>query len=198
MPRRGFLRETRGVSFGASKVVNVRIFRIDAESDVKGVNVSERVKGNGLSASLEAGRGFKAFSYNAHGQASDIYVEPHVSVTWFGYEADDISNDVHDVTFEGKDNIRTKLGVKTYVFGKHSGDFSPFVELNRIHNTETYVITMSGVTVDQVGAENQGEVRAGADWRINDAFSVWGYFGITSGSDGYSNREGSLRVRYGF
>lgn len=170
----------------------------DAESDVKGGNVSETVDGNGLSASLEAGWGFKALSYNAHGQAGDIYVEPHVSVTWFGYEADDISNDVHDVTFEGKDNIRTKLGVKTYAFGKNSGGFSPFVELNWIHNTETYGVTMSGVTVDQVGAENQGEVRAGADWRINDAFSVWGHFGITSGSDGYSNREGTFGVRYRF
>ena len=170
----------------------------DAESDVKGGNVSETVDGNGLSASIEAGWGFKALSYNAHGQAGDIYVEPHVSVTWFGYEADDVSNDVHDVTFEGKDNIRTKLGVKTYAFGKTTGGFSPYVELNWIHNTETYGVTMSGVTVDQVGAENQGEVRAGADWRINDAFSIWGHFGITSGSDGYSNREGSLGVRYRF
>ena len=170
----------------------------DAESDVKGVNVSETVDGNGISASIEAGWGFKALSYNAHGQAGDIYVEPHVSVTWFGYEADDVSNDVHDVTFEGKDNIRTKLGVKTYAFGKNSGGFSPYVELNWIHNTETYGVTMSNVTVEQVGAEDQGEVRAGADWRINDAFTVWGHFGITSGSDGYSNREASLGVRYNF
>lgn len=170
----------------------------DAESDVKGVNVSETVDGNGLSASIEAGWGFKALSYNAHGQAGDIYVEPHVSVTWFGYEADDVSNDVHDVTFEGKDNIRTKLGVKTYAFGKNSGGFSPYVELNWVHNTETYGVTMSNVTVEQVGAEDQGEVRAGADWRINDAFTVWGHFGITSGSDGYSNREASLGVRYNF
>lgn len=170
----------------------------DAESDVKGVNVSETVDGNGLSASIEAGWGFKALSYNAHGQAGDIYVEPHVSVTWFGYEADDVSNDAHDVTFEGKDNIRTKLGVKTYAFGKNSGGFSPYVELNWIHNTETYGVTMSNVTVEQVGAEDQGEVRAGADWRINDAFTVWGHFGITSGSDGYSNREASLGVRYNF
>ena len=170
----------------------------DAESDVKGGNVSETVDGNGLSASIEAGWGFKALSYNAHGQAGDIYVEPHVSVTWFGYEADDVSNDVHDVTFEGKDNIRTKLGVKTYAFGKTTGGFSPYVELNWIHNTETYGVTMSNVTVEQVGAEDQGEVRAGADWRINDAFTVWGHFGITSGSDGYSNREGSLGVRYSF
>lgn len=57
---------------------------------------------------------------------------------------------------------------------------------------------MSNVTVEQVGAEDQGEVRAGADWRINDAFTVWGHFGITSGSDGYSNREASLGVRYNF
>ena len=170
----------------------------DAESDVKGGNVSETVDGNGLSASIEAGWGFKALSYNAHGQAGDIYVEPHVSVTWFGYEADDVSNDVHDVTFEGKDNIRTKLGVKTYAFGKNTGGFSPYVELNWIHNTETYGVTMSNVTVEQVGAEDQGEVRAGADWRINDAFSIWGHFGITSGSDGYSNREGALGVRYRF
>ncbi|BBF23590.1 autotransporter outer membrane beta-barrel domain-containing protein [Sutterella megalosphaeroides] len=170
----------------------------DAESDVKGLNVSETAEGNGLSASLEAGWGFKAFSYDAHGQAGDIYVEPHVSVTWFGYEADDISNDVHDVTFEGKDNIRTKLGVKTYAFGKTTGGFSPYVELNWIHNTETYGVTMSNVTVEQMGAEDQAEVRAGADWRVTDSLSVWGHFGYASGSNGYSASEGTLGLRYAF
>lgn len=170
----------------------------DAESDVKGLNVSETAEGNGLSASLEAGWGFKAFSYDAHGQAGDIYVEPHVSVTWFGYEADDISNDVHDVTFEGKDNIRTKLGVKTYAFGKTTGGFSPYVELNWIHNTETYGVTMSNVTVEQMGAEDQAEVRAGADWRVTDSLSVWGHFGYASGSNGYSASEGTLGLRYTF
>ncbi|BBF23593.1 autotransporter outer membrane beta-barrel domain-containing protein [Sutterella megalosphaeroides] len=170
----------------------------DAESDVKGLNVSETADGNGLSASLEAGWGFKAFSYDAHGQAGDIYVEPHVSVTWFGYEADDISNDVHDVTFEGKDNIRTKLGVKTYAFGKTTGGFSPYVELNWIHNTETYGVTMSNVTVEQMGAEDQAEVRAGADWRVTDSLSVWGHFGYASGSNGYSASEGTLGLRYAF
>ena len=170
----------------------------DAESDVKGTSVSETAEGSGLSASIEAGWGFKAFGYGPEGRTGDLYLEPHVSVTWFGYEADDISNAVHDVTFEGKDNIRTKLGVKAYAFSKSSNAFSPYVELNWIHNTETYGVTVSGVSVEQMGADDQGEVRAGADWRINDAFTVWGHLGYSAGSDSYSNREATLGVRYVF
>lgn len=150
---------------------------------VKGTSVSETVDGNCLSVPIEAGWGFKLLSYRRHLRRT-ARLRP-----WCGYEADDVSNDAHDVTFEGKDNIRTKLGVKTYAFGKNSGGFSPYVELNWIYNTETCGVTMSNVTVEQVGAEDQGEVRAGVDWRLNDAFTVWGHFGITSGSDGYSNRS---------
>ena len=59
-------------------------------------------------------------------------------------------------------------------------------------------MTVSGVSVEQMGADDQGEVRAGADWRINDAFTVWGHLGYSAGSDSYSNREATLGVRYVF
>lgn len=170
----------------------------DAESDVNGLNVDETAEGNGLSASIEAGWSFKAANYQAAGATVDVWLEPHASVTWFGYEADDISNDVHDVTFEGKDNIRTKLGVKAYAFSQRSTGFSPFLELNWIHNTETYGVKISNVEVEQAGAEDQAEARLGFDWAINDAWSTWAHFGVAVGDDGYSNREGTvgLRVRF--
>lgn len=169
-----------------------------AEADVKGINVDETAEGDGFSASIEAGWAMKAFSYGEGAQAGDVYIEPHVSVTWFGYEADPISNDVHDVRFEGKNNIRTRLGLKTFAFAKGSNTFSPFLELNWVHNTETYGAQISKIRVEQAGAEDQAEARVGMDWRINDSWTAWGHFGVSVGDDGYNAREGTLGLRCRF
>lgn len=169
-----------------------------AEADVKGINVDETAEGDGFSASIEAGWAMKAFSYGEGAQAGDVYIEPHVSVTWFGYEADPISNAVHDVRFEGKNNIRTRLGLKTFAFAKGSNTFSPFLELNWVHNTETYGAQISKIRVEQAGAEDQAEARVGMDWRINDSWTAWGHFGVSVGDDGYNAREGTLGLRCRF
>ena len=155
-----------------------------ANSDVTGVSQhTEDVKGQGLSASLEAGWGFKVGSVaTKNGKVANFTVEPHASVTWFGMQYDEIHNDAQDVKFEGENNVRTRLGARA----------------NWVHNTQEYGATISGLTVDQAGSRNQGEGRIGVDWRVTDSLSVWGRVGASFGSDNYSEREGSIGIRYQF
>ena len=171
-----------------------------ANSDVTGVDQNtEDVKGQGLSASLEAGWGFKVGSVaTKNGKVANFTVEPHASVTWFGMQYDEIHNDAQDVKFEGENNVRTRLGARAILSQEGNNDFNAFVEANWVHNTEEYGATISGLTVDQAGSRNQGEGRIGVDWRVTDSLSVWGRVGASFGNDNYNEREGSIGVRYQF
>ena len=171
-----------------------------ANSDVTGVDQNtEDVKGQGLSASLEAGWGFKVGSVaTKNGKVANFTVEPHASVTWFGMQYDEIHNDAQDVKFEGENNVRTRLGARAILTQEGNNNFNAFVEANWVHNTQEYGAMISGLTVDQAGSRNQGEGRIGVDWRVTDSLSVWGRVGASFGSDNYNEREGSIGVRYQF
>ncbi|HIT95656.1 MAG TPA: autotransporter outer membrane beta-barrel domain-containing protein [Candidatus Aphodousia faecavium] len=171
-----------------------------ANSDVTGVDQNtEDVKGQGLSASLEAGWGFKVGSVaTKNGKVANFTVEPHASVTWFGMQYDEIHNEAQDVKFEGENNVRTRLGARAILTQEGNNNFNAFVEANWVHNTQEYGATISGLTVDQAGSRNQGEGRIGVDWRVTDSLSVWGRVGASFGSDNYNEREGSIGVRYQF
>lgn len=171
-----------------------------ASSDVTGVDrQEENIKGEGLSASIEAGWGFKLGSVEtANGKYASFTVEPHASVTWFGMEYDDLHTDAQDVKFEGKNNVRTRLGTRVNMTEEGNKTFNAFAEANWVHNTQEYGATISGLTVDQTGSRNQAEGRIGVDWRITKDLSTWARVGASLGSDSYSEREGSIGVRYQF
>ena len=171
-----------------------------AKSDVSGVDqYVEDIKGQGLSASVEVGWGVPAGTIaNDDGSVTQVTFEPHASVTWFGMEFDDLHTDAQDVTFEGKNNVRTRLGARAVISEKGNDRFNAFVEANWVHNTQEYGATISGLTVDQAGARNQAETRLGVDWRITDGLSAWGRVGASFGSNNYSDREGSVGIRYQF
>ena len=171
-----------------------------ASSDVTGVDrQEENIKGEGLSASIEAGWGFKLGSVEtANGKYATFTLEPHASVTWFGMEYDDLHTDAQDVKFEGKNNVRTRLGTRVNMTEEGNKTFNAFAEANWVHNTQEYGATISGLTVDQTGSRNQAEGRIGVDWRITKDLSAWARVGASFGSDNYSEREGSIGVRYQF
>ena len=171
-----------------------------ASSDVTGVDrQEENIKGEGLSASIEAGWGFKLGSVETtNGKYATFTLEPHASVTWFGMEYDDLHTDAQDVKFEGKNNVRTRLGTRVNMTEEGNKTFNAFAEANWVHNTQEYGATISGLTVDQTGSRNQAEGRIGVDWRITKDLSAWARVGASFGSDNYSEREGSIGVRYQF
>lgn len=171
-----------------------------ADSDMTGADrVKENIKGQGLSASVEAGWGFKVASVATdNGKIANFVLEPHASATWFGMEYDDIHDEAQDVRFEGKNNVRTRLGARAIISEEGNADFNAFVEANWVHNTQEYGATLSGLRVDQAGSSNLGEARIGVDWRLTQGLSVWGRVGAAFGSDAYSEREGSVGIRYQF
>ncbi|HCD1254270.1 TPA: autotransporter outer membrane beta-barrel domain-containing protein, partial [Citrobacter amalonaticus] len=161
-------------------------------------------KSKGLTASAEAGYTLKAGEfYGSQGTLNTWYVQPQAQVTWMGVKDDGHRRkDGTRIETEGDGNIQTRLGVRTYLNSHHKMDdgkqrtFQPFVEVNWIHNTESFGVKMDGTKVSRDGARNLGEVRTGVEGKLNDRLSVWGNVGVQMGDKGYSDTQGMIGVKY--
>ncbi|EPD6978737.1 autotransporter outer membrane beta-barrel domain-containing protein [Escherichia coli O126:H19] len=177
------------------------------DNHVKGDGLpGESWKSKGLTASLETGYTWKAGEFSgSHGSLNEWYVQPQAQVVWMGVKADEHreSNGTR-VESTGDGNVRTRLGVKTWIKGHNrmddgkSREFRPFVEVNWLHNTREFGTRMNGVTVHQDGARNIGEVKAGVEGQINDRLNLWGNVGVQAGDKGYSDTSAMLGVKYTF
>lgn len=177
------------------------------DNHVKGDGLpGESWKSKGLTASLETGYTWKTGEFsNSYDSLNEWYIQPQAQVIWMGVKADKHreSNGTR-VESTGDGNIRTRLGVKTWIKGHNrmddgkSREFSPFVEVNWLHNTRDFGTRMNGVTVHQDGARNIGEVKAGVEGQINDRLNLWGNVGVQAGDRGYSDTSAMLGVKYTF
>lgn len=177
------------------------------DNHVKGDGLpGESWKSKGLTASLETGYTWKAGEFSgSHGSLNEWYVQPQAQVVWMGVKADEHreSNGTR-VESTGDGNVRTRLGVKTWIKGHNrmddgkSREFRPFVEVNWLHDTRDFGTRMNGVTVHQDGARNIGEVKAGVEGQINDRLNLWGNVGVQAGDKGYSDTSAMLGVKYTF
>ncbi|ENA5520841.1 autotransporter outer membrane beta-barrel domain-containing protein [Escherichia albertii] len=177
------------------------------DNHVKGDGLSgESWKSKGLTASLETGYTWKAGEFSSsYDSLNEWYIQPQAQVIWMDVKADKHreSNGTR-VESTGDGNIRTRLGVKTWIKGHNrmddgkSREFSPFVEVNWLHNTRDFGTRMNGVTVHQDGARNIGEVKAGVEGQINDRLNLWGNVGVQAGDRGYSDTSAMLGVKYTF
>lgn len=177
------------------------------DNHVKGDGLpGESWKSKGLTASLETGYTWKAGEFSgSHGSLNEWYVQPQAQVVWMGVKADEHreSNGTR-VESTGDGNVRTRLGVKTWIKGHNrmddgkSREFRPFVEVNWLHNTRDFGTRMNGVTVHQDGAGNIGEVKAGVEGQMNNRLNLWGNVGVQAGDKGYSDTSAMLGVKYTF
>lgn len=165
---------------------------------------SDSYDSKGLTASLEAGYTLKAGEFTgSQGTLNTWYVQPQAQVTWMGVkDSAHTRKDGTRIETQGDGNIQTRLGVRTYLNSHHKMDdgkqreFQPFVEVNWIHNTESFGVKMDGTQVSRDGARNLGEIRTGVEGKLNDRLSVWGNVGVQMGDKGYSDTQGMLGIKY--
>lgn len=155
-----------------------------------------KARADGLSASLETGWIIPALDFRMDGGASrgHLYVEPHAQVTWWGAEYDDVKD--ADVSFYGKDNVTTRLGARFTVEVDGATTFSPYAEVNWVHNTEDYGARWGEGVSYVEGAGNQAEFKLGMEAAFTKSFSGYAQFRGNWGDDGYNRREGTIGLKY--
>lgn len=176
-------------------------------NDVKGQDIqSESYKSSGVTASLELGYTHKLGEFTgSQGSLNEWYIQPQAQAIWMGVTADDHreSNGTR-VNAQGEGNLLTRLGMRTYLKGHSSLDngkdrtFQPFVEMNWIHNTQSFGTRMDGVSVYQAGARNIGEMKTGVEGQLSPHLSLWGNVGVQIGDKGYSDTSAMIGGKYSF
>ena len=153
------------------------------KNSVKGDELAyESYSAKGATVSLEAGYGFalnKSFGLEA---AKYTWIfQPQAQAIWMG-----VDHNAHTeangsrIENDANNNIQIRLGFRTLIrtqeknSGPHGDDFEPFVEMNWIHNSKDFAVSMNGVKVEQDGASNLGEIKLGVNGNLNPAASVWG------------------------
>ncbi|MCP2002244.1 UNVERIFIED_ORG: outer membrane autotransporter protein [Buttiauxella agrestis ATCC 33320] len=176
-------------------------------NDVNGQDIKgESYKSSGITASLEMGYTHKLGEFaGSQGSLNEWFIQPQAQAIWMGVEADDHreSNGTR-VNGEGDGNVQTRLGVRTYLKGHNKIDdgkgrtFQPFVEVNWIHNTQSFGTRMDGVSLTQSGARNIGEIKTGVEGQLNSRLNLWGNVGVQVGDKGYSDASAMVGVKYSF
>ncbi|EEU0316025.1 autotransporter outer membrane beta-barrel domain-containing protein [Escherichia coli] len=177
------------------------------KNSVKGDELAyESYSAKGATVSLEAGYGFalnKSFGLEA---AKYTWIfQPQAQAIWMG-----VDHNAHTeangsrIENDANNNIQTRLGFRTFIrtqeknSGPHGDDFEPFVEMNWIHNSKDFAVSMNGVKVEQDGASNLGEIKLGVNGNLNPAASVWGNVGVQLGDNGYNDTAVMVGLKYKF
>ena len=177
------------------------------KNSVKGDELAyESYSAKGATVSLEAGYGFalnKSFGLEA---AKYTWIfQPQAQAIWMG-----VDHNAHTeangsrIENDANNNIQTRLGFRSFIrtqeknSGPHGDDFEPFVEMNWIHNSKDFAVSMNGVKVEQDGASNLGEIKLGVNGNLNPAASVWGNVGVQLGDNGYNDTAVMVGLKYKF
>ncbi|HAH9251071.1 TPA: autotransporter outer membrane beta-barrel domain-containing protein [Escherichia coli] len=177
------------------------------KNSVKGDELAyESYSAKGATVSLEAGYGFalnKSFGLEA---AKYTWIfQPQAQAIWMG-----VDHNAHTeangsrIENDANNNIQTRLGFRTFIrtqeknSGPHGDDFEPFVEMNWIHNSKDFAVSMNGVKVEQDGARNLGEIKLDVNGNLNSAASVWGNVGVQLGDNGYNDTAMMVGLKYKF
>ncbi|EFL5724890.1 autotransporter YcgH [Escherichia coli] len=177
------------------------------KNSVKGDGLAyESYSAKGATVSLEAGYGFalnKSFGLEA---AKYTWIfQPQAQAIWMG-----VDHNAHTeangsrIENDANNNIQTRLGFRTFIrtqeknSGPHGDDFEPFVEMNWLHNSKDFAVSMNGVKVEQDGARNLGEIKLGVNGNLNPAASVWGNVGVQLGDNGYNDTAVMVGLKYKF
>lgn len=173
---------------------------------VKGEGISEEsYKSKGLTASVETGYTFALGESGQHANRTAYFIEPQAQVTWMGVKSGDVTEaNGTRVSAEGENNVQTRLGARAFLRGHNQMDsgkdrnFQPFVEVYWLHNTKRNGVVMNGVSLEQAGAVNVGQVKLGVEGQLSRQTALWGNVGQQLGDKGYSNTAAMVGIKYSF
>ena len=163
---------------------------------------AEEYNSKGWTASVESGYTWKLAETS---ERNTLYIQPKAQITWMGVKADE-HKEANGTRVEGKGdgNIQTRVGVRLFGKGHSTLDdgkdrtFQPFVEVNWIHNTKDFGVSMNGDSASLTGTRNMGEVKTGVEGQLTKNISVWGNVAQQVGSKHYSDTSAMLGIKASF
>lgn len=173
----------------------------DFDASVNGQELNqESYNLRGLTASLESGYNIKLGQTAAY----SYWLQPKGQLTWMNVDADEHreANGTH-VTGKGN-NWQTRFGLRATMSSSDTVNQRThqagqlFIEANWLYNTKPFAISMDGQQIQQDGAHNIGEIKAGLEGNIAKQTNVWFNLAYQYSDHHYSNSAVMLGLKYSF
>ncbi|ELZ7100051.1 fibronectin-binding autotransporter adhesin ShdA [Salmonella enterica] len=156
---------------------------------------SESYDSTANAVSLETG-----YRYDiALSNGNTVSLTPQAQVVWQNYSADSVK-DNYGTRIDGQDgdSWTTRLGLR--VDGKlYKGSrtvIQPFAEANWLHTSDDVSVSFDDATVKQDLPANRAELKVGLQADIDKQWSVRAQVAGQTGSNDFSDLNGSLNLRY--
>lgn len=181
----------------------------DFDNSAQGSGLKEKYKAEGVTASIEAGYAIDMASFGSDGgREHHLSVRPQAQIMYGGVKARTfVQQDAGPtvVKGEGDGNIQTRLGARLAMVSKSAaagaslaGQVETALELNWLHNTNKYGVTMGANRNWILGAENVGEARIGVSGNLSDNLALSANVTHQQGDHGYRDTQGGLSLKYRF
>ncbi len=156
---------------------------------------------NGLSASIESGYRMPVYQ----GTNGEVFVTPQAQVIWDGQKADTVRDDSNtQIQSTGTGTISTRFGVRVArdsVSDQDKGKdklFTVYSEMNWLYHRKDPGVAMDNITVSQAGSRNVGEIKLGAEGKLNKNCNTWANVGQQMGGSGYNDSRVTVGLKYAF
>lgn len=181
----------------------------DFDNSAQGSGLKEKYKADGMTASIEAGYAIDVTSFTSHGGREHRFsVRPQAQVLYGGVKAKTfVQQDAGPTTVkgEGDGNIQTRLGARLAMVSKPAtagaslaGQVETALELNWLHNTNKYGVTMGANRNWILGADNVGEVKVAVSGNLSDNLALSANVTHQQGDHGHRDTQGGLSLKYQF
>lgn len=179
----------------------------DFDNSAQGSGLKEKYKADGMTASIEAGYAIDVTSFTSHGGREHRFsVRPQAQVLYGGVKAKTFVQQDAGPTMvkgEGDGNIQTRLGARLAMVSKPSGaslagQVETALELNWLHNTNKYGVTMGANRNWILGADNVGEVKVAVSGNLSDNLALSANVTHQQGDHRYRDTQGGLSLKYQF
>ncbi|WP_241070481.1 autotransporter outer membrane beta-barrel domain-containing protein [Achromobacter insuavis] len=179
----------------------------DFDNSAQGSGLEEKYKADGMTASIEAGYAIDVTSFTSPGGREHRFsVRPQAQVLYGGVKAKTfVQQDAGPTTVkgEGDGNIQTRLGARLAMVSKPAGaslagQVETALELNWLHNTNKYGVTMGANRNWILGADNVGEVKVAVSGNLSDNLALSANVTHQQGDHRYRDTQGGLSLKYQF
>lgn len=156
-------------------------------------SAEEQYHSSGVVASVEAG-----YNWQINDKADWVWsVQPQAQIIYQGVSQNAFrATNGSEVKQSGDHNIQSRLGLHNEWAKKigKSGEITPYVDVNYIHNSDDAELNIDDVNFTDGTAKDAAEVSVGLKGKITPNVSVWGKFTQQYGTSDYSQRAGSVGV----
>ncbi|MDR7343678.1 autotransporter family porin [Pantoea alhagi] len=163
---------------------------------------SESYHMQGISASLEGGYAWQVLARQGKNQRRyGFYLQPHAQVIFNGLKTVRLTEQNGTQIENKNNNLISRVGIRGWVTeSKQPGesDLRPYVELNWLHNSDPYRVSLNQLKVQQNSGRNLAEIKTGVEGKVSDNLQLNGSIALQQGRDHYQDASLMLGAKYRF